>query len=41
VAFGGALIALAFTPLVPPGVPVLAAAIVAIIVGWVTSRRIS
>ena len=40
VAFGGALIALAFTPLVSPGVPVLAAASVSIIVGWATSRRI-
>jgi len=26
---------------VPPGVPVLAAAIVAIIVGWVTGRKLS
>jgi predicted branched-subunit amino acid permease len=41
VAFGGALIALVLTPIVPPGIPVLAAAIVAIIVGWVTSRRTS
>ena len=41
VAFGGALIALALTPVVPPGVPVLAAAIVAIIVGWVTGRKLS
>jgi len=41
VAFGGALIALALTPIVPPGIPVLAAAMVAVIVGWVTSRRLS
>jgi len=41
VAFGGALTALAFTPLVSPGVPVLAAAMVSIIVGWATSRRIT
>jgi predicted branched-subunit amino acid permease len=41
VAFGGALIALALAPIVPPGIPVLAAAMVAVIVGWVTSRRIS
>jgi predicted branched-subunit amino acid permease len=41
VAFGGALIALVFTPLVSPGVPVLAAAMVSIIVGWATSRRIT
>jgi predicted branched-subunit amino acid permease len=40
VALGGALTALAFTPLVSPGVPVLAAASVSIIVGWATSRRI-
>jgi hypothetical protein len=26
---------------VPPGVPVLAAAIVAVIVGWVTGRKLS
>jgi hypothetical protein len=26
---------------VPPGVPVLAAAMVAVIVGWVTSRRLT
>ncbi len=41
VAFGGALIALALTPLVPPGVPVLAAAIVSVIVGWVNGRKLS
>jgi hypothetical protein len=35
------LIALVFTPLVSPGVPVLAAAMVSIIVGWATSRRIT
>jgi hypothetical protein len=34
------LIALALTPLVSPGIPVLAAAMVSIIVGWVTSRRL-
>jgi len=41
VAFGGALIALALTPIVPPGIPVLAAALVSVIVGWATSRRLS
>jgi predicted branched-subunit amino acid permease len=38
VALGGALVALCLTPLVPPGVPVLAAAGVAIIIGWATTR---
>ncbi len=41
VALGGALIALTFTPFVAPGIPVLAAALVAVIVGWVTGRRLS
>jgi len=41
VALGGALIALALTPFVSPGVPVLAAALVAVILGWVTGRRLS
>ena len=41
VALGGALIALALTPFVSPGVPVLAAAIVSIIVGWVTGKQLS
>lgn len=38
VALGGALVALCLTPIVPPGIPVLAAAGVAIIVGWVTTK---
>ena len=41
VALGGALIALALTPFVSPGVPVLAAALVSIIVGWVTGKQLS
>lgn len=32
--FGGALIALLMTPVLPPGIPVLAAAVVAIVIGW-------
>ncbi len=39
VALGGALVALCLTPIVPPGIPVLAAATVAIIIGWVTTRN--
>jgi predicted branched-subunit amino acid permease len=39
VAFGGALIALTLTPFVSPGIPVLAAALVAIILGWTTGRK--
>ncbi len=41
VALGGALIALALTPFVSPGVPVLAAALVSIIVGWATGKQLS
>ena len=33
-AAGALLVALALTPLVPAGIPVLAAAVVAIVVGW-------
>jgi predicted branched-subunit amino acid permease len=40
VALGGALIALTLTPFVSPGIPVLAAALVAVIIGWTTGRRI-
>ena len=39
VALGGALIALLLTPFVSPGIPVLAAALVAVIIGWTTGRR--
>lgn len=38
VALGGALVALCLTPVVPPGIPVLAAASVAVIVGWTSTR---
>ena len=41
VALGGALIALTFTPFASPGIPVLAAALVAIIIGWVIGSRSS
>ena len=41
VALGGALIALALTPFVSPGIPVLAAALVSIIVGWATGKQMS
>jgi len=40
VALGGALIALTLTPYVSPGIPVLAAALVAVIIGWTTGRRV-
>ena len=40
VALGGALIALTLTPFVSPGIPVLAAALVAVILGWTTGRRL-
>jgi predicted branched-subunit amino acid permease len=40
VALGGALIALTLTPFVSPGIPVLAAALVAVIIGWTTGRRL-
>jgi predicted branched-subunit amino acid permease len=39
VALGGALIALTLTPFVSPGIPVLAAALVAVVIGWTTGRR--
>lgn len=39
VALGGALIALTLTPFVSPGIPVLAAALVAVIIGWTTGRK--
>jgi len=41
VALGGALIALALTPFVSPGIPVLAAALISIIVGWATGKQMS
>ena len=41
VALGGALIALALTPFVSPGIPVLAAALVSIIVGWAPGKQMS
>jgi predicted branched-subunit amino acid permease len=41
VALGGALIALTLTSFVSPGIPVLASALVAVILGWVTGRRLS
>ena len=41
VALGGALTALALTPFVSPGIPVLAAASVSIIVGWATGKQMS
>ena len=39
VALGGSLVALVMTPVMPPGIPVLAAGVVAVIVGWSWSRR--
>lgn len=39
VGLGGAIAALTLTPVLPAGVPVLAAAIVAFIVGWASGRR--
>jgi predicted branched-subunit amino acid permease len=40
VAIGGALVALALVPLLPPGIPVLAAAPVAVVAGlWGQLRR--
>lgn len=38
-AFGGALVALLLTPVLPPGIPVLAAAVVAIVIGWSWTKR--
>jgi predicted branched-subunit amino acid permease len=40
VALGGALVALALVPTAPPGVPVLASAIVALIGGLLRTRRV-
>ncbi len=40
VSLGGALIALILTPILPPGLPVLAAAAVAFIVGWSWSKQV-
>jgi branched chain amino acid efflux pump len=40
VALGGALVALALVPIAPPGVPVLASAIVALIGGLLRTRRV-
>lgn len=41
VAAGGALVAVVLTPIMPPGIPVLAAGSVAVIVGWSWARRVS
>jgi predicted branched-subunit amino acid permease len=38
-AFGGAAIALALIPFAPPGIPVLAAALAAVVATWVNRRR--
>lgn len=38
--FGGALIALVTTPVLPAGIPVLSAAVVAVIIGWSWSKRV-
>ena len=40
-AFGGALIALLMTPIFPPGIPVLASAVVAVVIGWSWSKRVN
>ncbi len=40
-AVGGALIALLMTPLLPAGLPVLAAATVAVIIGWSWSKQVN
>lgn len=40
-AFGGALIALLMTPLLPPGITVLAAAVVAVVIGWSWGKRVN
>ena len=40
VALGGSLVALVLTPVLPPGIPVLAAAVVAIVVGWSWSKDV-
>ena len=39
-AMGGALIALVLTPVLPAGLPVLAAAVVAIVIGWSWSKQV-
>lgn len=39
-AMGGALIALVLTPVLPAGLPVLAAAVVAVIIGWAWSKQV-
>jgi predicted branched-subunit amino acid permease len=40
VSIGGALIAIVLTPVLPPGVPVLAAAVVAVVVGWSWAKQV-
>lgn len=40
VAWGGALLAILLTPVMPPGIPVLAAGAVAVIVGWSWRTRV-
>ena len=40
-AFGGALIALVTTPVLPAGIPVLSAAVVAIVLGWSWGKRVN
>ena len=39
VALGGALVALALVPIAPPGIPVLASAIVALVAGLLPARQ--
>ena len=41
VAIGGAIVALALTPFVAPGIPVLAAGLVAVVVGLRQTRTVS
>ena len=41
VSLGGALVALVLTPVLPAGIPVLAAAMVAVIVGWSLAKQAS
>ena len=40
-ALGGAFIALLMTPILPAGIPVLAAAVVAIVIGWSWGKRVN
>jgi hypothetical protein len=40
VALGGAVLALALVPIAPPGVPVLASAIVALVGGLLPTRQV-